>query len=237
MTTTTPTHHLRRSQLYRWHVNALARFEEAAGSAVVTEYAGADNEVNQATRLALVDLSTLPRVGFKGPGAPDWLDQQGAQLPDSPNQAVRQQDDSLIARLSDYELLILADLNLNSTLPAILQDRWSLASANKTYSVPRSDSHCWFALTGADAAMALSKVCGVDLRTHKFADQTIAQTSLARVNAIILRNDLAKTPCFFLLSDVSSAQYLWHAILDAMVEFHGRSVGIAALRALEAKPQ
>jgi len=62
----------------------------------------------------------------------------------------------------------------------------------------------------------------------------VAQTSLARVNAIILRNDLATTTCLFILSDVSFAEYLWDALLDAMVEFEGCPVGIAALRTSQA---
>ena len=233
--TTVPTQYSCRSQLYRWHLNARARFEEFAGTAIVAEYAEAGDESHQATHLALADLSTLPRTGFKGAGAPDWLKEQGAQVPNSPNQAARQKDGSLIARLSIDELLILSDLISGSTLPAILQDRWSLESTKRVYSLPRGDSHCWFALTGDHATTTLAKVCGVDMRTHKFAERKIAQTSLARVNAIILRNDLATTPCFFILSDVSSTEYLWDALLDAMVEFQGSPVGIAALRTLEAE--
>lgn len=233
---TAPTQYSCRSQLYRRHLNARARFEEVAGSAVVAEYAEAGDEVHQATHLALADLSTLPRTGFKGAGAPGWLEEQGAQVPDSPNQATRQKDGSLIARLSVEELLILSDLFADSTLPAVLQDRWSLESTKRVYSLPRGDSHCWFALIGDHATTTLAKVCGVDMRTHKFAECQIAQTSLARVNAIILRNDLATTPCFFILSDVSSTEYLWDALLDAMAEFHGRPVGIAALRTLQAEP-
>ena len=233
---TAPTQYSCRSQLYRRHLNARARFEEVAGSAVVAEYAEAGDEVHQATHLALADLSTLPRTGFKGAGAAGWLEQQGAQVPSSPNQATRQKDGSLIARLSIEELLILSDLIADSTLPAVLQDRWSLESTKRVYSLPRGDRHCWFALIGDHASTTLAKVCGVDMRTHKFAECQIAQTSLARVNAIILRNDLATTPCFFILSDVSSTEYLWDALLDAMVEFHGSPVGIAALRTLQAAP-
>lgn len=103
------------------HVNAHTRFEELAGYAVVTDYADAGDEVYQATHLALTDLSTLPRTGFKG--ARGWLEEHGAQLPNSPNQAAQQEDGSLIARLSIDELLILSDLNSDATLPAILQDR------------------------------------------------------------------------------------------------------------------
>ena len=74
-----------------------------------------------------------------------------------------------------------------------------------------------------------SKVCAVDLRIDKFSQGAVAQTSLARVNAIIVRQDLGATPCFYILSDVSSAEFLWTSLLDAMLEFKGKVVGTAAL--------
>lgn len=222
-----------RSQLYRWHVAARARFEEVDGAAVVADYGDAGGEMQQARHLALADLSPLTRTGFKGEGAPEWLEAQAVRLPGSPNQAERQNDGCLVARLSNNELLILSDLHSDTTLPAILRDKWSLDSTRRVYILPRGDSHCWFALCGESAATTLSKICGVDMRAHKFADQELAQTSLARVNAIVLRNDLALTPCFFVLSDVSSAEYLWCALLDAMAEFEGTPAGLTAIRNLQ----
>lgn len=235
--TIAPTHYRRRSQLYRRHLLAGARFEEVAGSAVVAEYTETADEANHATQLALVDLSTLSRVGFKGAGAPAWLKEQGLRLPDSPNQSKRQEDGSLIARLSANEFLILSNLTSDSAFTASLKDSWSLESTEAIYLLPRGDSHCWFALTGAYAPTTLAKVCGVDFRTHKFSEYEVAQTSLAGINAIILRNDFATTPCFLILSDVSSAEYLWEALLDAMAEFSGSAVGMVALRALETPPE
>ncbi len=232
--TTTPIHYPCRSQIYRKALGAGARFEELAGSAVVADYAGGGDEAQQSTRLALADLSTLPRTGFKGPGAPGWLEEHGARLPSSPNQVTQQKDGSVVARLSNDESLILSDLNVESTLPSMLQKSWSLETTKRVYPLPRRDSHCWFALTGEHAPATLAKVCGVDMRTHKFAEGSVAQTSLARVNAIILRNDLATTTCLFILSDVSFTEYLWDALLDAAAEFEGCPVGIAALRALQA---
>ncbi len=227
-----PTHYPRRSQLYRQHVIAGARFEEVAGSVVVAEYIDKTDEAQQAAKLALVDLSTLSRVGFKGAGAPDWLEEQGARLPDSPNRARRQGDGSLIVRLSTDEFLFLCDLTSDSTFTARLWDSWSFQSTKGVYPLPRADSHCWFALTGVHAPTALAKICGIDFHTHRFSKSEVAQTSLARVSAIILRDDLATTPCFLILSDVSSAEYLWDALMDAMLEFQGDAVGMVALRTL-----
>ncbi len=224
----------RRSQLYRWHQHTGASFEALAGSVVVTAYADAEFETRQARVLALADLSTLPRTGFKGIGTLDWLNDAGLQLPTSPNLARRQADGSLLARLSENELLVLDDLGASTALPTRLEAQWCLDSTTGVYFVPRYDSHCWFALTGEHAAATLAKVCGVDLRSHKFAEYSICQTSLAKVNAIILCINLAVTPCFFIFSDVSSTQYLWEAIMDAMAEFNGCCVGLEALRALQA---
>lgn len=237
MTSTTPTLFTRRGQLYRRHCSANASFEEVAGAAVVCRYAETDEEVRLASHLAIADLSTLPRAGFKGAGAPGWLEAQDVQLPHRANQSRRNADGSLIARLSSTEFLILADLVTKATLTSILQERLSLEAPQGVYSLPRGDSHCWFAIIGASAASMLAKLCGVDLRTHKFGEREIAQTSLARSNAIILRNDFATTPGFFVLSDVSVTEYLWDALLDAMLEFDGQPVGIAALRVLEGAEQ
>ena len=118
---------------------------------------------------------------------------------------------------------------LADTLP----QNWSVEASQGVSLLPRADSHCWFALTGIHAAETFSKVCAVDLRSGKFAQGEVAQTSIARVNAIIVRNDLGPTPCFYILSDVSSAEFLWLSLLDAMLEFKGAAVGTAALKACQ----
>ncbi|MFQ6006404.1 MAG: sarcosine oxidase [Woeseia sp.] len=232
-----PTRYICRSQLYRRHLDSNARFEEFAGAAVVANYADPRDESLQAARLALADLSTLPRTGFKGAGAPAWLENRQAKVPQLSNEACRQDDGSLVARLSNEELLILGDLTSAATLATILQDEWSVDTTNRVYPLPRGDSHCWLALTGEQASETLAKICGVDLRTHKFAELEIAQTTVAQVSAVIVRADLGTTPCFFILCDVSATEYLWDAILDAMSEFDGTPVGIMALRSMDPNQQ
>jgi len=210
-----------------------ARFEQFADTAVVAEYAGVGSETRQAENLALADLSTLPRIGLKGSGAFGWLEEQGMQVPKFPNQSVRQQDGGVIARLSIDEFLIFNSLIPGSTLAVRLQDRQEFKTARKLHVLPRRDSHGWLALTGTYASTTLAKLCGVDLRPHKFAELEVAQTLVAQVNTLILRLDLAETPCFFILCDVSVTEYLWDTMLDAIAEFQGAPVGILALRALE----
>ncbi len=228
-----PTKFKRRSQLYRRHIEANAVFEEISGSAVVATYADESNELYRAARLGLADLSTLPRIGFKGADTASWLALLITDLPSHPNLAVTLHDGNIVARLSSTEFLILGNLSTSQTLPTLLQSDWSFNSTSRVYQLPRCDSHSWFALSGSDAASTLAKLCGVDMRPKSFSNGSIAQTSLAHINAIVLRHDLASTPCYYLFTDTSCAEYFWDVLLDSMSEFDGRPVGIRALRTLD----
>jgi sarcosine oxidase subunit gamma len=104
-------------------------------------------------------------------------------------------------------------------------------AADGCYVVPRADSHAWFLVTGNEAAAMFAKICGVDLRPHRFADLAIAQTSVARLSAIVIRADVAGTPGYHLLADSASAEFLYDVLLDAMAEFGGGPVGLQALPA------
>ena len=227
----------RRSFIYRILNDAGAVFAACGDAAVAMGYAGkaAVTEIAIAKKLALADLSPLPRTGYKGAGAPQWLRAQGLSLPDKPNKAVRQDSGALVAALSWEEHLILGRLDTDNDDFAVLDQSWSLDKAPRCYVLPRRDSHCWFALTGRHVSATLAKLCGVDMRLSKFADGSIAQTSLARINIVVIRNDLGTTPTFYLLADSASADYLWPCLIDAMNEFGGVPVGLAALRALLAE--
>ncbi|MDG2501838.1 MAG: hypothetical protein P8M77_05535 [Porticoccaceae bacterium] len=228
MSSITPTQVTRRSQLYRRHSELGAEFEENNGLILVKAY-GSETELAQAKELGLADLSTLPRTGFKGAGAPDWVTAQGVTLPRQPNTCAVQSDAGLVAKLSYQELLVLSDLNATSSMIEKLNQ---CSVGEQTYALPRADSHCWLAVTGSQAAEMFSKICAVDLRAHKFANAEVAQTSVAKANSIVIRHDLGSTQCFYILTDVSATEFLWDCLLDAMAEYQGKPVGIEALRAL-----
>lgn len=227
-----PFHHKRRSQIYRRHLALGASFTTLAGAAVVTDYGNARDEQAKAAELGIADLSTLPRTGFKGSGTTAWLDSHDIAFPSTVNKASRRADGDLVARLSKEEFLLLGNLIDESGLVTRLSTAWSLDATNHVYDLARSDSHCWFAITGDYASAMLAKVCGIDLRMHRFADCDVAQTSVARSNAIVIRADQGLCPCFFVLGDASVTEYLWDALLDAMHEHGGTAIGIDALRTL-----
>ena len=64
------------------------------------------------------------------------------------------------------------------------------------------------------------------------AVRAIAQTSIAKMSAILTRADMGTTPVFHLLVDSAAALYFCDCLLDAADEFGGRIVGLKALQKL-----
>ena len=71
---------------------------------------------------------------------------------------------------------------------------------------------------------------GGAVATERFAAATWRNG--ARLSGIVVRADLGATPVFHLLADCASAGYMLAVLKDAMDEFGGGLVGLAALREL-----
>ena len=232
-----PTSFKRRGFLYRVLAEAGAEFGEVGGAAVALRYRqSVERETERARHLAIADLSPLPRCGFKGNGAVEWLQSQGLDIGPDSNKAYRQPNGALAARLAPTEIFLIDDLGGEGRLSARLNAAWSWGKEKPRkpcgYPMPRADSHAWFAVVGAESPTMFSKICGVDLRGHRFPDLAIAQTSVAKMNAIVIREDRGGVPGFHLLADSASAEYLWACVIDAMEEFNSAAVGLEALRRL-----
>jgi sarcosine oxidase subunit gamma len=228
----------RRSFVARALLAAGARFGEENEAAVAVDFGDSEDEAAAARRLALTDLSPLPRTGFKGKGTTEWLAAQGVRVADDSNRALAQDGGALAARLAPSEVLILGALSGADGLPARLMAAWAQAPVPprepRGFPVPRADSHAWFLVTGVCAPAMFAKICGVDLRPRTFPQGRIAQTSIARLNGVIIRDDAGGAPAFHLLADSASAAYLWSCLRDAMTEFDGIPVGLSAVRKLRA---
>ncbi|MFQ5935985.1 MAG: sarcosine oxidase subunit gamma family protein [Acidiferrobacterales bacterium] len=228
-----PSSFLRRTVLYRALEREGARFEEIDGAAVAMNYGRSlEDERVQASKLGLADLSPLARIGFKGAETITWLRKQGVEIGEHNNEAWVQPDGELAARLADNEVLILGNITSASDLCERLERACSFDSAPRCYPVPRRESYAWFIVSGAQTSAMFAKLCGVDLRVEKFPAGSVAQTSVARMSAIVIRHDLNDVPAFDLLFDSASADYLWACLRDAMREFDGGPIGLAALQAL-----
>ncbi|MCQ2997525.1 sarcosine oxidase [Pseudomonas syringae] len=168
----------------------------------------------------LLDLTDVPRVGFRGQQSAEYLSARGFYLPDAPNRAVTQADGSHVARLSQTEYLILGSLEDEGQRIADEEARWEL-DHNANYLLPRQDSHAWLQLSGLHVSEVMAKLCGVDLRPQAFPEGAVAQTSAARINVIVINLGSHELPAFQLLCDRASLEYFKGAVLDAMGEFDG----------------
>jgi len=230
-----PTDYSVRSFVTRALTRAGARFGPRGESAVAMDFGTSDDEVARAAGLGLADLSPLPRAGYKGSGALAWLRAQGVVGLDVDNRATRQPDGAVAVRLAPGEALLLGDMAAESGLCARLDAAWSEDGATSCYPVLRDAASFWFVVTGETAATLFAKLCGVDLRPKQFPEGAVAQTSMARLNTIVLRQDVGAVPAYHLLGDSASAEYFWDCLIDAMAEFTGAGpVGLAALDRLAA---
>jgi sarcosine oxidase subunit gamma len=186
-----------------------------------------------ASRLGIADLTPLPRLGFKGRGTIPAMKARGIVLEAEANRAFRQPDGSLCLVLAASEVVLLSNLAGEGTRLSGLEEGFRIDDGEAAYPVPRRDSSAWFVVTGRFAPEMFSKLCGVDLRPHRFEDLRIAQTSLARLNAVIVRADLSGTILFHVLADSASAAYLLECLRDGAQEFDGRLIGVSVLRVLE----
>jgi sarcosine oxidase subunit gamma len=223
---------LRRSFHYRDLEAAGASFRTVADAAAAWSYgddAGAERA--RARTLGIADLSPLPRTGFKGRDIGPWLTKQKVKVGEASNLAYPCGKASLAAKLAPTEVLLLGAIDGSDPLAGRLDNAWT-DKAGLCFPVPRRDASFWFTITGDRVTDMFAKICGVDLRAKSFENRAIAQTSVARSNAIIIRDDLGAVPAFHMLGDSASAGYMWMCLLDAMVEFDGGPVGLEAVLAL-----
>jgi sarcosine oxidase subunit gamma len=174
-------------------------------------------EINLNSAITMSDISVNARVGFRGKGASYFLEANGFSVPGKPNQAKMTEQGICILRLSDSEFW-LVDSN-NSNQSAIESLELASNGQDAVYRLYCQHSHGAFVISGASIAEMFAKVCAVDLSIHSFAEGAIAQTSVARVNAIIVRMKDDKSNIFLLLSDFTTTDYLWHSLADAAFEF------------------
>ncbi len=229
-----PQERVRRSFFYRELESAGAQFDEINGAAIAMAYGDdAAVEAAQARSLGLCDLSALPRTGFKGWNMAAWLTSQGAKMAGESNIATPQADGTRIAHLAPGEALLLGNDAGNGPLIEKTDGAWSMEAADGCFQVPRAETNFWLAVSGTHTPALLAKICAVDLRPEAAPPHRVVQTNVARLNAIIIRRDIAEVSVFDLLSDIASGVYLWRALLDAMDEFGGNPIGLTALRTLK----
>ena len=225
-----PTDFQTRSPHYRILLAEGAQFKQYGHASIVANYGqNTEQERSKLKHLSLIDLTPLPRTGFKGKASIQWAQEQGLDIGEINNFAYKQPNGMLIARLADTEVLILNNIGSEQNQCSSLDDSYLTSNPTRCYSVPRYDASAWLYITGEQASTMFAKICGVDLRVNKFQNGNIAQTSIARINGIIIRDDIYEIPAFHLVFDSASADYMWKGLKDAFKEFDGACIGYDSL--------
>lgn len=220
---------INRSPVYRKFNLETATLRELNGFMSPMSIIDIDDEIVSARKLAICDVSWLPRAGFKGKDTIKWLTAKGFKIPEQPNSLEKTGDGSLIIRLGITEFLILTDPNHRGELSVQLTSEWEATNFEsidmRTFYLPRQDSHACFLICGEYAPQLFAKLCAVDLRANHFPNLNVVQTTVARLGSIIIRNDLPDTLSYLILTDSTSAEYLWDCIIDTGQEFEVRAIG------------
>jgi len=211
METTRP---VRRSALHHRLASAGARMRIERGweiAETVGDPAAGIREMEAAVVMADVSDRFLRLIS--GADLADWF----PRLP-SVGELAPFADDGLCCRLtSDSALLV------TPHPPAL-----SIASDRSLCSVDLTGGRTGIRLAGKHAASVLMGATQLDMRDRSFPTGRCAQTSLARVPALIMRFDRAGIPTYEILVARDFGEYLWETLLDAGLAWSLQVVGRSA---------
>ena len=96
-----------------------------------------------------------------------------------------------------------------------------------------TSTYASFLLAGPQSRTVFQKLSSLDVSEAALPNQATAQTSLAQVHCIVIRDDIAALTSFLLLIGREYGEYAWSTVMDAGREFDIVPVGLEALRLLK----
>jgi sarcosine oxidase subunit gamma len=170
------------------------------------------NDSGVAKRLALCDVSAVPRIGLKGAGCAEWLKEHGIAVPNAIYECSPVGKYGFIARTGSAEFLIEDSLgeDIVSGLLAV-----PAPAKRAVYRMQRQDAS--FLLSGEKTLNVLSETCGVDFSNP---NSSILYSRVAGVSCAVLHRKLNEIPLWQLWCDNSYGMYLWETLLE-IVQYHG----------------
>lgn len=181
------------------------------------------NDDDKAAREAGIgDRSARRRCGFKGPGTPAWLEEQGIPVPPQPNAWLPLGQGGVVARLGKTEFLI-EDGPGGSQAAKLL----ALQPPRGVYSVLRQDAE--LVLAGSKANDLLLQTCSIDFASLDLASRPAVLTSMVGVGVTVVPEPVGGIVQYRLWCDGTFAPYLWETLVGVARELGGGPVGTEAL--------
>ncbi len=169
----------------------------------------------------LADMSFLPRIGCKGPGAAEWLATQQLRLPGKHNRWLAHRG-GVIARLGMTEYF------LESSAVDTWTEQFPQPQHPQVAPVLRQDAS--LLLCGERVHELLLQVCSYDCAALNPDDHEAVMTQMIGVSVLMIAVAHEPYPRYRLWCDPSFATYLWHHLSEIAAELGGGPVGWRQLR-------
>jgi sarcosine oxidase subunit gamma len=188
------------------------------GMPVALSLGDARGEADRARTLGIADVSALPRLTLKGPGAEAFLTQQGIAIP-AGIFAATSFGDGLAARTGGAEFFIEDSIAGTKVLDLTKLVRKGVPNV---YPVNRADAS--FLLSGKRATELFAQTCGYDFRTREL--NKFVFTRVAGVSCSILPRTINSIDLFQLWMDGTFGMSLWETLIEITGELGGGPVGL-----------
>jgi len=210
---------LKYSPLQSWHGSRCENWCQLGETSLPRHFVSPEQERAASADLALCDLSGLPFLEFKGPGAADWLSANGLSVPAEIYQGNSTASDGWLTRTGADEFLLRGSSdNQSPELPVDLLDGIYQQDLLITR---RQDA--LLLLAGQRINQLIGQTCGLDY--DQLASRETVFTRVAAVSCGLLKDQLTDYPVCWLWIDPSQALYLWHELVQIIEDLAGHVVG------------
>jgi heterotetrameric sarcosine oxidase gamma subunit len=225
---------VRLSPLHAIHRGLGAQFEYQAGWQIPKAYTSLPVEAAVLReRVGVVDVSAVSKLLVKGDEAQGLLTTMFDTVPAEPglvSEMNAQDGRGYIARLTADEFLVITSPGTEGDTAQRLRTN---QESHFVTVVDQTSGLAGLLVAGPNSRELLSKLCGLSFAPADFPDRRMAQTSLAKVHALIVHADRGDLPAFELYFERPYGVYVWEAVLDAGAEFGIAPCGWEATSSLE----
>jgi heterotetrameric sarcosine oxidase gamma subunit len=230
----------RLTPIHHWHQRHGARFVLEAGWKRVENYGNPDQEVSLvSTTAGICDATPLTKIDFQGKDAATFLARSlpGAAIPTLGfhNRARLSGDEKAgelqVARLKTERFLVFGSPDAREDLVARLAE--PAPDLECMHVTDLTSAFAAMRLVGPSSAAVLKKICPLHLGGGGLVSGQCAQTPVARVGAVVMRDDdLMGWMGYLILVSRDYGEYVWKSLLSAGEGLHIGYFGLAAERRL-----
>jgi heterotetrameric sarcosine oxidase gamma subunit len=230
----------RLTPIHHWHAENGARFVIEDGWKRVESYGNAEDEVGSvSTRVGICDVTPLTKIDLQGKSLNSVLASclESGPIPDVGFWArgnVHANDGRAVVRVARLRADRFLILGPEAERQALFNRFRDLAPAEECAHVTdMTSAFAAFRLSGPESAQVLKRICPINLDGRSFASGQCAQASLARVGAVILRDDIGTLPNYLILVSRDYGEYVWEGVVHVGEKYGMRCYGLSAARRLD----